>query len=169
MFVAPVERHLAFFLEPEIRDAAELDEPEREAPTFPPAFWIRRYYEALLETPEGKKFRGRPGPPLTADNLVLACVACLLYFGITSRKEIHRLLNKYVLCGTGKTLPEVGASFSETNQLWRNAEKVMGTLITATTSLAGEPPDYRAYNNYPQASLRVASERRNRYFRRTNS
>lgn len=99
--------------------------------TFPHPFVVQCFYETLMGTPGGHGFarylvgrsRGR-GPD--ADTIVPACVAAYLrrYGKISSRKEVHRLLNAHVLSGTWKTLPEDGYGSSAVNQLWRDVEKV---------------------------------------------
>jgi len=63
---------------------------------------------------------------------------------IESRKEIHRLLNEYVLCETPKTLPEEAYGSSETNQLWRDArdhDKVRNPLYDAGSTLFFQSPN----------------------------
>jgi len=72
----------------------------------------------------------RRGGQKNADNLVPAMVAYLLRNSLSvdtevgGRKEIHRLLNRHVLCDVPwKLLPEDGyANTSEVVQLWNNAK-----------------------------------------------
>jgi hypothetical protein len=100
-------------------------------PPFPHPLVVQRFYEMLMGAPNDHGFarylvgrsRGR-GPD--ADTIVPATVAAYLrrLGKISSRKEVHRLLNAHVLSGTWKTLPEEGYSSSTVNQLWRDVEKV---------------------------------------------
>ena len=98
-----------------------------EAAPFPTPRIVQGFYEMLLGEPEGDGFykdlatRTRGDAP-KAYNLIPACVAfCLRNTGkIQGHKEIHRLLNRHVLCETHKVLPEEGVATSESNQLWRD-------------------------------------------------
>ena len=98
-----------------------------ETVPFPATRIVQGFYEMLLGKPSGDGFykhlatRTR-GPAPSADNLISACVAFYLRNNgkIQSPKEIHRLLNRHVLCETHKVLPEEGVATSESNQLWRD-------------------------------------------------
>jgi hypothetical protein len=60
------------------------------------------------------------------------------YGDIENRKEIHRLLNEYVLCETFKTLPDDPGDPSKTTQLWRDVNdyaKVGNPLMDAAHTL----------------------------------
>ena len=100
------------------------------ATPFPRPTLVREFYRALLGTSSNEGFarrlatRRRGGPP-AADNLIPAYVACLLknVGGIEERKNIHRLLNEYVLRETWKK-PLPNHNSSEVVQLWRDAKKV---------------------------------------------
>ena len=100
-----------------------------EAAPFPAPRIVQGFYKMLLGEPEGDGFykdlatRTRGDAPKTY-NLIPACVAsCLRNSGkIQGRKEIHRLLNRHVLCETHKVLPEEGVTTSESNQLWRDVK-----------------------------------------------
>jgi hypothetical protein len=127
--------------------AKELEPPERgwqiDTTSFPHPRLVQTFYSMLLGAPSGEGFRKElairtRGGPTEAINLVPACVAYYLrkYGKIYSRKEIHRLLNKHVLCETQKTLPEKGYSNSETNQLWRDVND---------RAKVGNPLSYAAY------------------------
>jgi hypothetical protein len=101
-------------------------------PPFPHPLVVQGFYEMLMGTPRGhhgfaRYLVGRSrGRTPDADTLVPATVAAYLrrLGKISSRIEVHRLLNAHVLGGTWKTLPEEGYASSAVNQLWRDVEKV---------------------------------------------
>lgn len=106
--------------------------PEQvEKLAFPPPEWVEHYYAAVLKMGESREIRGRPGPAPDPNHFIPACVAWFLSSLVGGRKEVHRLLNKHVLHILAKELPEEGFSTSETNRLWRDANKVGARLRKA--------------------------------------
>ena len=120
---------------------------------FPHPQLVQKSYGTLLHGPSRDNFArylATParGPDPFPENLIPACVAYFLArvyrrsakqqrnevvqrgeevkprSDKVNRQEIHRLLNKHVLGETWKALPEGGYASSETNQLWRDVERV---------------------------------------------
>jgi hypothetical protein len=95
----------------------------------PPPKLIRELYRALRGSSAGDGYardlsdRKRGRPP-EADTLIPACVAFYLrrYGKVEGRKEVHRLLNKYVLPDWKTRLPEKGYSTSDVTQLWADVD-----------------------------------------------
>jgi len=93
----------------------------------PPRFVGRAAHAALQEFTERLVIRRRGGQK-NPDNLIPAMVAYLLRNSlpvgteVEGRKEIHRLMNRHVLCDIPwKRLPEDGyANTAEVVQLWDN-------------------------------------------------
>lgn len=120
---------------------------------FPHPQRVGEHYGLLMGKPSGGGFleylsthkRGRTAEPY---NLIPACVAFYLSLRVrgnreeVDRKEVHRLLNEHVLRESWKTLPEGGHSSSETNQLWRNAEKFGKRLLAASRPLHHSEPEW---------------------------
>jgi hypothetical protein len=102
-----------------------------KAAPFPHPRIVQEFFRMLLKAPFGDDgfygqlgIRSRGGAP-TPDNLIPACVAFFLRNAgqIEGRKEIHRLLNKHVLCEIPwRKLTEDGSSSPETIQLWRDVQ-----------------------------------------------
>jgi hypothetical protein len=103
---------------------------------------VGEFYRMLLGSSSSDGFarhlaaRRRGAPPF-ADNLIPACVAFYLrdYGKISSRGEVHRLLNEHVLRDTHKSLPLDTSGGSETNQLWTSVGKVGQALYDSSYTL----------------------------------
>jgi len=125
---------------------------EFRKPMFPLPAKVGEHYELLMGKPSGVGFARhlttrKRGPAPEAVNMVAACVAFHLRTFIGSPKEIHRVLNEHVLRETRKSLPEEGYSSSETNQLWRDVEKVKGRLLAASHPLHSSEPEWITSHN----------------------
>jgi hypothetical protein len=121
-------------------------------PVFPHPGRVADHYELLMGRPSGGGFasdlatrkRGRAPEP---ENLISACVAFYLRAYTRGREQIHKLLNDNVLRETWKTLPEGGYSCSETNQLWRDVDKVENRLLAAAYPLYFSEPEWMTSHN----------------------
>jgi hypothetical protein len=132
---------------------------EFRKPKFPLPAKVGEHYELLMGKPSGAGFARhlttrKRGPAPEAVNMVAACVAFHLRTFIESPKEIHRVLNEHVLGETRKSLPEAGYSSSETNQLWRDVEKLRGRLLAASHPLHSSEPEWiTSHNRFLEKNL----------------
>jgi hypothetical protein len=106
---------------------------ERRQGDWPSPSLVGKVARAALEEVSERLVIRQSGPKMEPENLIPAIVAYLMSRSlptdteIAGRKEIHRLLNEYVLCQTSwkRSLPEGSyANTSEIVQLWRDVGKI---------------------------------------------
>lgn len=97
---------------------------------FPHPSLIAEFYRTLIGTSPGAGFRDRlavrkRGRGPSAANLIPALVVvCLKTYGaVGKQKDVHRLLNTYVLCASEKAALPEGVTTSEVVQLSRDVNK----------------------------------------------
>lgn len=121
-------------------------------PVFPHPDRIGYYYKSLMGKPSEGGFASylitrQRGPAPEPEGLISASVAFYLSTRVQGRKEIHKLINEHVLRESWKRLPEGGYSSSETNQLWRDAEKFGKRLLAASHPLYFSQPEWLTSHN----------------------
>jgi len=115
---------------------------------FPHPSLIGEFYRALIGTHSGGGFGGRlavrkrGGGPRAINLIPALVVVCLKTYGAVGKpKDVHRLLNTYVLCASEKAaLPEEGITTSEVAQLTRDVNKWKDRLQPDISTLRSPEP-----------------------------